>query len=422
MDPEFTPLHHALEAHLAADGPRATTLQQRVDRAAQSPTGGRADSALDRAVLDLLGAQGWWAAPVTVNAVPWSRDSRAVHHGAWTVRDTVLLSQDLAGRVRPLAPDPELGAWDDRPSQDSWSHWATLLHEAAHTVGLQVSRPFRTERLPADTVEDLNALLFGPLATPATRQEGFFHRCLQENFADVLSVMLLHRLAPGDPGVEQEVANLIWARRTIRERDFDPHLARRQLLMSAPQQTDLAVARAWATRPAWQELPPKAQIETACDLASAGVLDLIQPGRPMGAGVLDDRLVRVLGREAQDFLHTSPLTDLVAHDLAAPKRSRLPRWRAAYPHHPAWPLMDRLVGQLLPDGRFLREVAPRVTLRDRVELARTFLDRGVRHKGAVLRTEIQDRSEGIVERLIEALSPDARMTPPSSSGRPRPRR
>lgn len=413
MDSLFAPLHAALVSRLEATGGDATTLQQRVERCRRIEEALSNDGTLDRALLDRLHTQGWLPQRVNVRAIPLTRHSRMDHHGALKVRSTIQLSQDPQGRVSPLVPAEDVGPWTDRPSHDSWSHWATLLHEAAHTVGMRLARPFRTDRLEPGTIEDLNALLMGPLATPSTRQDGFFHRCLQENFADVYSVMLLHRLAPGEAGVAQEVDNLIWGRRMSRERDFDPHLAKRQLLMSLPHQTDLAVQRTWETRHHWQNLDPEAMVQAACVLASNGVLEVMRPGRPLGdTGItLDDRLIQVAVREVKEFLHSSPLVDLVAHDLAAPQRSRLRQWRLAYPDHPTWLLVDHLAGKLLPEGTSLAQAYPHAPLDDRVMLARSFLDRGLRNKGATLRAEIQDRACVVGEHLEAALaSPNIRPT------------
>lgn len=406
MDSLFAPLHTALVNRLEACGPDATSLKRRVEQTTVGEgAGGNSNSALDQALLDQLHTQGWLPQPVRVRAVPLTHHSRMEHHGALKVSSTIHLSQDGHGRVAPLVPGDDLGPWEDRPSHNSWSHWATLLHEAAHTVGMRLARPFQAEHLDPDVVDDLNALLLGPLATPSTRQDGFFHRCLQENFADVYSVMLLHRLAPDEPGVAQEVDNLIWGRRTMRERDFDPHLAKRQLLMSLPHQTDVAVARAWAERERWQDLAPESMVQAACALASHGVLELMRPGRRLGNGevVLDDRLIQVATREIKDFLHTSPLVDLVAHDLAAPQRSRLSQWRGAYPSHPAWALMDHLAGKLVPEGTTLMQTYPGATLDERVVRARAFMDRGLRSKGATLRAEIQDRACVVEEQLKTVL-------------------
>jgi hypothetical protein len=432
MSPLFADSHQALLALLHPD--RVTTKgeivepvstlgerQQRFDSVAQAPRWDEAPApgsvlraqmeAVDQALLQGLTQAGYLPALPRVKVRSAQHTSRTYGNASKRVIQRITLSVDDAGRVRPLVPENrDLAAvhahvaeetWAARPSQDSWAHWVTLLHEAAHSAFNLMPHPFVTERLPAETVADLNAFLLGPLASP----KGFWHRFLSESFADVYATMLLHQLAPDDPGMQQEVANAHHVRRLIRTEVFDPAVIQGQLLFTWATQTDLAVERALADRAHWQALPPTALQREACRHASEGLLAFLAPGRSLGGDqVLQDNLVRYLRREFNEFLTDHHLDDLagrVAFEADAPTRSRMRAWRAAYPDHTALRLLDRILAKLNPDRLPFADVYPTARPEDRLGLVAQFVDKGIRAHGGTFRVELADRSQAVADQLLQ---------------------
>lgn len=366
--------------------------------------------ALDQGLLDHLTQAGYLPALPKVRVRSPHHTSRTYGNASKRVIQRITMSVDDAGRVRPLVPEEaDLHAvraqvtkdlWADRPSQDSWAHWTTFLHEAAHTAFNLIPTPFVTKALPSETVADLNAFLLGPLASA----KGFWHRFLSESFADVYSVMMLHQLAPASAALQQEVDNVLTVRRLVRSQVFDPHVSRGELLFTWATQTDLALERALAQRDTWQHLPPAALMVEACRHASEGLLAFLTPGRSLGADQppLKDNLINYLGREFGEFLKDHHLVDMagrVAFEAQAPRRSRMQAWRAAYPEHTALKLLDRILVKLNPDNRSFAELYPTARPEDRYALVAQFVDKGIRAHGGTFRIELSERAQAATDQL-----------------------
>lgn len=425
MSSEFSSLHQALVNHMhAPDGVSfvarepVSTLGVRQGRflqaVAETEPGGEASpliatrreaiEALDQSLIALLAEQGHLSGVPRVKSKSVLRRSQARASASLRIASSISVSHDDTGRVRPLVPDDGAGEWVTRPSFDSWSHWGTLLHEASHCAFAKLERPFQTERLPAATVEDLNAYLLGPMASA----RGFFHRMLNESFADVYSSFLLHRLAPGDPGMRQEVDNLTWVRGQVRKTDFDPSLARGELVVSAPHQSDLALTLAWADPSKWEHLPAGDLMNAALGFASEGLLLLVTPGRPLTEEhALDHRMVAYLEREMGEFLSDGPLLSMAAHETATPARSRLTKWREAYPDHLGLTLVDQLLHKFNPEGKPLAELYPTLDSERRYEATLSWLERGMKNRGTEAKGQLKQRVHGMGEQLRAALKIEA---------------
>lgn len=422
MSVEFQTLHQALTRLLGptAEVPQSLGARERafaaqkasVDKDAPMPASvaetRQTVEALAQCLVQHLADTGFIPKAPRVRGRSAHRITQARVSAALRVRPTIVFSYDDTGRVKPLVPEapgaslpPEAGR--DRVSTDAWSHWGTLLHETAHCAFVHIDRPFQTDRLSPDVVEDLNGFLLGPMADA----RGFWHRCLNESFADVYSSMLLARLAPEAlPAVRAEVDNLIWVRRYVREHDFDPAIAERRLVFSAPYQTDLALSRAWAEPEQWLHQSPEALMASALRYASDGLLDVLTPGRPLGATgtVMDERLINYLKREFTDFFEEGPLVSMVAHEVATPQRSRLKAWRKAYPEHPALSFMDKQAAKMDPQGKAARAYI-HLEPKERFQATASFLARSVASKGAAVRAELKDRAQVVGEALLSLAEP-----------------
>lgn len=358
-------------------------------------------SAVDQAMVDLLVAGGWAVPETTVRLKSASRLSRVQVSAQLKMAPRIALSVDDTGRTRPLAP--ETGeSWKSFPSRESWAHWATLFHEVAHGVFSRLPRPFVSDRLPPAVVEDMNAFLLGPLANA----RGFFHRVLNESFADVYAAMLLETMAPDHPGVLQEIKNLTHARRWARQEDFDPSLSRRELVFSLPHLTDMALEKMASEKEQWSGLPPLEMRLAAQRFASEGLLALVAPGRWLveDSVRLDDRLIKFLKKEFNEFLSEGPLVSMVAHAVSTPGRSRLSYWKADLPAHPAFPVMETLVAKLNPGQKSGAELYPALDAERRHIAIATFLERGLKTRGHALRDEVSARAETMASALL-ALAP-----------------
>lgn len=422
MNPDFSDWRQALvrllhpELPAGADEP-ISTLGARTDRFDRTVGAIRKDvpmapavaahraqvEALDQTLIRQLADAGYLPKPPKVKIKAAHRLSQARVSLMLRIAPTIVLSTDDTGRVRPLTPHVQRDAWEARPSQESWSHAGTLLHEAAHCMFSKLERPFQTPRLPAETVEGLNAFLLGPMADA----RAFFHRALNEAFADVYSAMLLETLAPRNEGMRREVDNLRWVRGFVREHDFDPALNRRALLVSMPHQTDFALALADQHRALWEGQSPEAMIAAAQRFASEGLVTLLSPGRELGPDrtALDERLVNYLGVEMRAFATDGPLVITMAHELSTPGRSRLKTWRRAYPDHPAFPLLDRMQEKLNPQGKPIRDLYPGLDAEQRHGAIALFLERGLKFSGATLREAIETHTVQAAQSLREGLLP-----------------
>lgn len=434
----FSSLHQNLLALLypgqALDDGRdepLTTLGARKDRYSQIQAAGdpkvlpsdtvvaqRAKvEALDQAMIQLLADQGHLPGVPKVKSKAVHQVSRARVSSALRIASAISISHDDTGRVRPLVPTEGPSTWQDRPSLDSWSHWGTLLHEAAHCTFAKLPRPFQTDRLDPTLVEDLNAFLLGPMADG----RAFLHKVLNESFADVYSTMLLDTLAGGDRGMRQEVGNLRHVRQFMREQDFDPSLARRELVVSSPHQTDLALALAWDDRQAWKGQPAPVLLASAQRYASEGLLTLMQPGRVFKDGTaLDDRMIGYLEREFAKFLTDGPLVSMVAHEVITPHRSRMGAWRDAYPDHPALTLMDTLVDKLQPASKKGETPYANLDANLRHGAACAFLERGVKTRGAPMQADLVRRAMAVGAGVRSLARPMFDSEPPVPRRRPHP--
>ena len=353
-----TDLYTALMAHLhddpQGDGLSLVTLPERVERFAQARERAANDirvplavqqqreavQAIDQQLLNRLHQAGYLQHSYPVVLTSANHGTHTLENPLLSDRPQIQMAVDDQGWTVPLVPTEGPEKDMAHPSYPVVSHWATLLHEAAHAELSEEPFPLRTSSLPKAVVDDLNTYLLGPLAHP----NGYFHRVFHEIFADTYGLMMLASVLPNQPEVDQEIQNTLWARSQTRQHDLDAALAQRALVTNLPHLTEWGIARMWQDRERWQALDPEGRREQAFHYASEGWLLAILPGRDMGQEALDERLIRYLAREmmsmGSDDGKLPHLLTLWHEDAAHPHSTRRAHWRAAYPQHVAWNAME----------------------------------------------------------------------------------
>lgn len=308
---------------------------------------------LDQSLIQALTNEGYLPHAFPVRVRTLQSRMRATYNVVTADQARIALATDDQGKISPIVPTAGPHQMTDRVSLEAVSHWAVLLHEAAHATLSLESHPFGSIRLDAATNQALNLYLLGPLGDG----RGYFQRVFHEAFADAYGLMLLSVTLGDHPGVDQEVTNVHWARAQIRVHDLDAHLAKRKVVMNAPHLTEWAIERMWNDRKTWQGQPPAQMKTLALTYASEGLLDAILPGRALEIdGTLDDRLVNYLGREMKAHLTHGYAAAMVVQDLVNPQDSRLDQWVATYPDHVGLKGMklaaDKMHHQAPPNGPY----------------------------------------------------------------------
>lgn len=166
------------------------------------------------------------------------------------------------------------------------ARWQVLLHEAAHCEFPLMEAPFcPTEGQWSDqAVEAFNQWV----ASPVTNRRSDFRSVLNECFADVYGAMMLLHYT-GHASDTQAILNQVLAVRVEDRQRADEEMASLADAwlpgaVADVHATDFALKRALDDREAWKGLSPQVLRQLACQYASDGLVDFIDPKRHTPSG------------------------------------------------------------------------------------------------------------------------------------------
>lgn len=332
----------AYERHERAEASRAGVWKNDTDRLALE--------AMDQSLLVAMHEQGW------MSHVPIHQE----RPNGFEIPGPVSFNTPGAPGVTYMVSNAQGDFhWDGEPgkaehrlklngegAQRTLARWQVLLHEAAHCEFPRLQDPFRPTqgRWPGRAVDVFNTWV----ASNVTRRRTDFRAVLNECFADVYGAMMLLDYAGHSDDAQSVLAQVLGLRVEDRERaDAEMETLADAWLpgtIADVHATDFALQRALEDRAAWEGQSPEVLRDLACQYASDGLLDFIDPqrltptGYPIGL-MLCEELGSSLSTHASLTGYEAELADLWISKIRGGNPEKYLKDSLAT--HPAGPLLER---------------------------------------------------------------------------------